>query len=154
VTPEEIREQVRRLDTTSVRQEQEAWGRVRELGVAAVPYLAEAYPSFRKWQGRASLVFHCTRHARVSEEAFRLGLLALADKAAQVRFRACSLLAYAQKQEALPRLEALLDHADPRTVADAKAAVDAITRRNHHYFVDRDHTGRAFWQVTEGDGCA
>jgi hypothetical protein len=105
VTPDEIREQVRRLDTSSVRQEQEAWGRLRELGLAVVPYLAEAYPSFRKWQGRASLVFHCIRHARVSDEAFRLGLLALSDKAAHVRYRACSLLAYAQRPEAMPRLE-------------------------------------------------
>jgi hypothetical protein len=151
MTPDEIREQVRRLDTTAVRQEEEAWGRLRELGASVVPYLAEGYPSFRRWQGRASLLFHCIRHARASEEAFRLGLLALADKATQVRHRACGLLAYSQRPEALPGLRALLDHADSRTVADAKAAIDAITHRNHHYFVDRDHSGRAFWQVNEGD---
>jgi hypothetical protein len=151
MTPDEIGEHVRRLDTTSARQEEEAWAHLRGLGVAVVPHLAESYPAFRKWQGRAALVFHCIRHARVSEEAFRLGVLALADKAAHVRYRACSLLAYSQREEAIPRLEALLDHPDPRTVADAKPAIDAIRRRNHHYFVDRDHTGRAFWQVNEAD---
>ena len=154
MTPDEIREQVRLLDTASVPQEQEAWAHLRDLGVTVVPYLAEGYPSFRKWQGRASLVFHCIRHARRSDEAFRLGLLALSDKAAQVRFRACGLLAYSQRPEALPRLKALLDHPDPRTVADAKSAVDAITHQNHHYFVDRNHSGRAFWQVGEGDARA
>jgi hypothetical protein len=119
--------------------------------VAVVPYLAEGYPSFRKWQGRASLVFHCIRHARLSDEALRLGLLALSDKAAQVRYRACGLLAYSQRLEAIPPLNALLAHPDARTVADARAAIDAITQRNHHYFVDRDHSGRSFWQVNEGD---
>lgn len=150
MTPAEIREHVGRLDTTSVPHELEAWEPLRDLGVAVVPYLAEAYRSFRKWQGRASLVFHAIRHARVSDDAFRLGLDALSDKSAQVRDRACGLLAYSQKAEAVAHLEPLLQHADARTVEDARAAIDAITHRNHHYFVDRNHSGRAFWQVGEG----
>lgn len=151
MTPAEIRERVRRLDTTSSREEQEAWNGLRELGAAVAPYLAEAYPSFRKWQGRASLVFHSIRYARVSDEAFRLGLDALADKATLVRYRACGLLAYSQRSEALPTLNALVGHHDSRTAEDARAAIDAITRRNHHYFVDRNHSGRSFWEVNEGD---
>jgi hypothetical protein len=151
LTPAEIREHVRRLDTTSVHQEQEAWERLRSLGAEVVPYLAEAYRSFRKWQGRVSLVFHSIRYARVSDDAFRLGLEALADKSAHVRYRACGLLAYSQRKEAISPLEPLLRHSDPRTVEDARAAIEAITHRNHHYFVDRDHSGRSRWQVNEGD---
>lgn len=151
MTPAEIREHVGQLDTALVRREQEAWDRLRDTGVAVVPYLAEAYPSFRKWQGRASLVFHCIRYARQSDDAFRLGLEALSDKSAQVRYRACGLLAYSQRAEAIARLRPLLEHTDARTVEDAKAAMDAIASRNHHYFVDRDHSGRSFWQVNEGD---
>jgi len=154
MTPAEIREHVGQLDTALVRREQEAWDRLRDVGVAVVPYLAEAYRSFRKWQGRASLVFHCIRYARQSDDAFRLGLAALSDKSAQVRYRACGLLAYSQRTDAIARLRPLLEHAEARTVGDAKAAIDAIARRNHHYFVDRDHTGRSFWQVNEGDGPA
>jgi hypothetical protein len=151
MTPAEIRARVARLDTTSVPEEAAAWAELRSLGVAVVPYLAEAYRAFRKAPGRAALVFHCIRHARVSDDAFRLGLEALADKATQVRYRACGLLAYALRREAVPHLTPLLQHADPHTVADAKAAIDAITQQNHHYFVDRAHTGRARWQVNEGD---
>jgi hypothetical protein len=151
MTPDEIRARVGRLDTTSVPAEAAAWAELRPLGAAVVPYLAEAYGAFRKSQGRAALVFHAIRYARVSDDAFRLGLAALADKATQVRHRACGLLAYALRREAVPRLTPLLQHADPRTAADAKAAIDAITHLNHHYFVDRAHTGRARWQVNEGD---
>jgi hypothetical protein len=151
MTPDEIRAQVSRLDTTSAAEEQQAWAQLRGIGAAVVPYLAAAYPSFRKWQGRASLVFHSIRYARESDDAFRLAVEALSDKAAQVRHRACGLLAYSQRKDAVPHLKPLLGHADARTVEDAKAAVDAITRRNHHFFVDRGHTGRAFWQVGEGE---
>jgi hypothetical protein len=45
----------------------------------------------------------------------------------------------------------LLRHSDADTVADAKAAIDAIRSRNHHYFVDRSHSGRSFWEVNSGD---
>ncbi|MCZ7648620.1 MAG: hypothetical protein M5U26_25730 [Planctomycetota bacterium] len=154
MTLAEIRAQVRLMDTPVTAQADEAWGQLRELGAEVVPYLVEAYPTFRKQQGRVALVFHAIRFARVCEDAYRLGLAALNDKAAQVRYRACGLLAYAQRPEALPALKALLSHPESRTVEDAKAAIDAIQRRNHHYFVDRNHTGRSFWRVNEGDGPA
>jgi hypothetical protein len=151
VTPTEIRALVRRLDTTSARDEEEAWAELRGLGVTVVPCLVEAYRTFKKAKGRVSLVFHATRHARTSEEAFRLGVEALSDKATLVRYRACGLVAYSQRPEALSHLKVLLAHPDARTVEDAKAAIDAISSRNHHYFVDRGHSGRSFWQVNEGD---
>ena len=43
-----------------------AWQRLRELGSAVAPYLLEAYPGARRWQGRTALVFHAIRFARVS----------------------------------------------------------------------------------------
>jgi hypothetical protein len=151
MTPAEIRALVRRLDATSARAEEEAWAQLRGLGVSIVPYLLEAYPVFRKANGRVSLVFHSIRYARTSDEAFRLGVQALSDKATLVRYRACGLLAYSQRPDAVPHLKALLTHADAHTVEDARAAIDAIASRNHHYFVDRGHSGRSFWQVDEGD---
>ena len=85
-----------------------------------------------------------------SEAAFRLGLAACGDKATLVRYRACGLLAYSLRADALPTLEAMLRHRDRRTAEDAAAAIDAIRSRNHHYFIDREHTGRIFWQVGDG----
>ncbi len=151
MTPTEIRELVLGLDTTSARDEEETWAQLRDLGVTVVPYLLEAYRTFRKAKGRVSLVFHAIRYARTSEEAFRLGIEALSDKATLVRYRACGLLAYSQRPDSIPHLKALLTHADARTAEDAKAAIDAISNGNHHYFVDRGHSGRSFWQVNEGD---
>ena len=52
------------------------------------------------------------------------------------------LLAYSLKDEALSHLEVLCAHKDPKTVEDARAAADAIVHKNHHYYVDRNHSGR------------
>jgi len=61
------------------------------------------------------------------------------------------LLAYSLRKDALAKLRPLLQHSDPRTREDARAAIDAIEKRNHHLYVDRDHSGRARWVVNEGD---
>jgi hypothetical protein len=151
LTPEQIRAAVKPLDTASTSAEELAWLELKPLGIAVVPYLAEAYASFKKWQGRTSLVFHSIRYARTSEEAFQLGLAALKDKSTVVRYRACGLLAYSLRQDALPSLAAACSHPDRKTAEDSIAAVDAIRNRNHHLFVDRSHSGSSFWVVNDGD---
>ncbi|NUM52338.1 MAG: hypothetical protein HUU46_01720 [Candidatus Hydrogenedentes bacterium] len=148
MTAEEIRKLVKRLDSSSNEECQEAWERLRDLGPAVVPYLLEAYRSFRKARGRVELVFHSIRYARTSEDAYQLGIIALSDKATLVRYRACMLLAYSLRRDAVPHLKTLLTHADAATVEDAKAAIDAIQSQNHNYFVDRTHTGRSFLSVS------
>lgn len=150
----EIRELVSALDTADPLAGEAAWSRLKPLGAALVPYLADFYPQARKWQGRAALVFHATRYARVSEAAFQLGLAALHDKSTVVRYRACGLCAYSLRHEALPALAALRDHKDAKTAEDARAAIDAIRRRNHHYFHDRTHSGHVFWEVNPEDSPA
>jgi len=154
MTPEEIELQVMKLDTSSARAREEAWQQLKPLGEAVVPYLAKAYPRFRKAQGRVSLVFHSIGYARASEEAFQLGVAALKDKATLVRYRACGLLAYSLRKDALPCLQGVSNHSDDKTAEDAHAAIDAIRRQNHHLFVDRDHSGRIEWVVNEGDRVA
>ena len=149
--PAEIESLVGRLDTKDARAGDDAWGQLGHLGEAVVPFLLAFYPRTRTWQGRTSLVFHSIRYARASEAAFQLGLLALADRSYMVRYRACGLLAYSLRRDALPALRPVAAHADQRTAADAAAAIDAIEHRNHNYFVDRDHSGRSFWTVNESD---
>jgi hypothetical protein len=151
MTPEEIRAAVQRLNAPTVAGEEQAWSELRGLGVAVVPYLREAYPRFKRWQGRVSLVFHSIRYGRVSEDAFRLGLEALNDRATVVRYRACALLAYSLRKDALFCLNQMLEHRDAKTAADAKAAIAAIKEQNHHLFVDRDRSGRMIWVVNEED---
>ena len=143
----EIASLVKQLDTHKRLEQEAVWEKLRPLRERVVPFLLGAYPTTRKWQGRVALVFYSIAYARTSEAAFRLGLAACEDKATLVRYRACGLLAYSLRDEALPALEALLRHRDGRTAEDAAAAVDAIRGRNHHYFIDRGHTGHIFWRV-------
>lgn len=151
MTSDEIREVIKQMDTPSASKGEQAWEQLRPLGADVVPYLLEAYCTFRKAQGRVALVFHCIRYARMSEDAYQLGIIALADKATLVRYRACGLLAYSQRPDAIPHLELLLDHTDKRTSEDAAAAINAIKCQNHNYFVDRTHSGQSFWHVNAGD---
>jgi hypothetical protein len=151
VADESILAAVRRLDTARSADGEAAWSVLRPLGGEVVPHLLGAFSTFRTWQGRTALVFHAIRYARGSESAFQIGLLGCRDRSYMVRYRACGLLAYSLRTDALPHLEPLLDHRDQRTVEDASAAIDAIRSHNHHYFVDRDHSGRCFWEVNESD---
>lgn len=151
MTPAEIRAIVQALDTTSVDAAERRWSELKPLGASVIPYLAEFYPRCKRWQGRTSLVFHSIRYARVSEEAFQLGIAALQDKATLVRYRACSLLAYSLRKDALPFLHRLRTHADSKTAADAAAAIRAIEANNHHLFVDRTESGHSFWVVNDDD---
>ena len=145
---------VGKLDTTRSLDEERAWEELRPLGERIVPYLEQAYPTMSRWQGRASLLFHSIPFARSSESAYRLGLAALHDRSFMVRYRACSLLAYSLRREAVPALKALLKHSDQRTVQDAEAAIAAIEEENHHLFVDRDRSGQVFWNVERREPAA
>ena len=152
--PELSDDEIRRLIGEIVgdsRAAEAAWQVLRELGPAVAPYLLEAYPAAKRWQARTALVFHAIRFARVSEAAYALGRRALEDKSYMVRYRACMVLAYALRADAIPALEALLQHPDTRTQEDAARALDAILHQNHHYFVDHTHSGRSFWVVNETD---
>jgi hypothetical protein len=147
----DIRRLVAALDTDDASKAEEVWGRLKPLGPKVLPYFLEAFPKTKKWKGRVHLVFHSVRFARTHPEAFQLGILGLSDKATLVRYRACGSLAYSLRKDALPHLEKLLGHPDKKTAEDAKAAIDAIKNKNHHYFIDRGHTDRSFWEVNEGD---
>jgi hypothetical protein len=146
-----IKELVKSLDTTSASDQEVAWAQLRPLGVDVVPFLADAYDSTKKAQGRMALTFHAIRYARISQSAFELGIRALNDKATLVRYRACGICAYSLRADAIPHLKELLKHLDAKTAQDAAAAIDAIKRKNHHYFVDRSHSGTSFWTVNSED---
>jgi hypothetical protein len=147
----QIHHALKMFDTASTSAHEVAWALLRPLGVGVVPFLAEYFPCTRKAQGRVALIFHAIRFARESQAAFDLGLLALNDKATLVRYRACGLCAYSLRKDAIPHLERLLGHADVKTADDARAAIDAIRQKNHHYFVDRSHSNSTFWEVNPED---
>ena len=124
---------------------------VLAAGPAVVELFLEQYPISRSWKQRASLMYHALRFARRSEAALELGVRGLADRSKEVRYRACLLLAYAQDPRALEPLRNNASHPNLATRADILAAIDAIESRNHHYFVDRDHSGMVFYRVNDDD---
>ncbi|MCC7705144.1 hypothetical protein IGS59_23140 [Janthinobacterium sp. GW460P] len=100
----QIRELVKKLDTTSALDQEAAWTQLRPLGIDIVPFLADAFDSTKKAQGRVALVFHAIRFACISQTAFELGIRALKDKATLVRYRACGICAYSLRADAIPHL--------------------------------------------------
>ncbi len=138
-----------RLDGSGSDEEWDAKDRLKqELGDKLPYYLLNKYRISRKWNVRISCVYHAIGYARRSKDAFTLGMEALGDRSRPVRYRACMLLAYSQNRDALPELWPTLKHKDQQTREDVKAAIDAIVNQNHHYFVDREHTGKVRLNVT------
>ena len=145
MTHDEIMALVMVLDNAKGGASDDSSEKLKSVGEDIVAYYLEAYPRFKKWQGRVELVYRATRYSRTRDDAYRLGILA--DKAAIVRYRACGLLAYSLRRDAIPFLETLLSHPTKDTAEHAAAAIAAIKHQNHNYFIDRSHTGRGFWVI-------
>src|SRR5262245_19017170 len=109
------------------------WQPLRDLGERPFPLFEQLFQQAKQKDVRRDIAYHAIRHARTCESAFRIGLAAIADRATIVRYRGCGVLAYSLRRDALPALRALLNHSDAKTVEDAKAAIDAIDSRNHHF---------------------
>jgi hypothetical protein len=126
-----------------------AWAAIAELRhrTDLPELLLGKYRQSRRWSERAACVYCALPYARESSVALELGLLALDDKSKQVRYRATMLLAYAQRREALGPLRKLLGQG--RSAEDASAAIDAIESKNHHYFVDREHSGMMTMNIVD-----
>lgn len=132
----------------------DAEGVLRELGGSRslLPFLIEAYPTFRKQQARATAVYFAIPYARSTfndESAFALVLLGLEDKAKMPRYWACRGAADAMRPEALPALNRLSNHADPETREWAQKAQRAIARKEAGEFVGAGV--KATWAGTTQD---
>jgi hypothetical protein len=142
VTPAQIRRLVSEYSLRSSYGSEPHFDEIASLGAAVVPYFLEAFPKSRRWQQRASFLYAANRHARRSKEAVALAVSALNDKSREVRYRACLLLACSLDESAIAALKAVSCHDDQQTREDVAAAIDAITSKNHNYFVDRTHSGK------------
>lgn len=146
-----VRDVLRRFDTPDSATREEAWKQLPP-GRLALPFLREAFPETRRMEARISMVYEATFFARVSEDAFQLGVLGSRDPSKHVRDRACGVLAYSLRRDALPVLRPLLRADDDVTREAAEGAVDAIKHQNHHLYWDREHPrGQTRWVVNRGD---
>lgn len=139
----QIEELLNRLDGSGSEGE---WLAVEELRKSLemdfAAYLLSRFRTARRWNVRSSCVYHATRYARESAEAVELGKEAIRDKSKVVRYRGCLLLAYSLRSDLLPELRSMLDEIPADTRDDILAAIDALENRNHHYFIDREHSGQ------------
>ncbi|WP_332801272.1 hypothetical protein [Sphingomonas sp. PB2P12] len=140
-----------RLDSKSCSQQEDAWIAIRSRGVVLIPEFKSAYARFKKSEGRAALVFYATSFARVSEDAFDLGRFALKDPSKLVRDRACGLLAYSLRADAVGPLTETVNDPALSVRQSAEAALLAIRTKNHHLFVDPTRSGKIFWVVNPQD---
>lgn len=143
---------VARLNSKREPERDQAWSELRPLGADVIPYLRAAYPDFTHGEGRVRLVYHALPYARVSEDAFQLGLAGLGDRSKVVRYRACALLAYSLRNDAIEPLRRLRGDPDWEVRQSCRAAEFAILEKNHHLFFDRRGDGRTAWQVNPEDG--
>jgi len=149
---EEIKKLVMQLGSSGkVLDEEKIWVKLKPVGEKIVYYFLEAYPKAKKMESRRAYMFHSIKYARTNKEALQLGILGLKDKSAIVRYRACQILAYSLKKEVLPFLEKALSHKDSKTIEDVKATINAIKKRNHHLFFDRDNSGKIKWFVRDAE---
>jgi HEAT repeat protein len=146
-----IRSLVASFDTRDNAARDAAWRQLRDLGERLLPFFEEFFGRAKRLEARRDIAFHCIRFARTNDAAFRIGLAAVNDRSTIVRYRGCCVLAYSLRRDALLALQTLLSHSDAKTVGDARAAIDAIQHKNHHYFIDREHTDQMFWDVCPGD---
>jgi len=104
-----------------------------------------AFSRIKNWAGRMHIMFWLQGRGRGDDRVIEVARRALRDRSRIVRNYACGTLAFALDLGSIPHLEELLTHKDESTRADAAAAIDAIRCGNHHYFADRNHTGKSFW---------
>ena len=128
------------------------WTLFQKHGVEPlIPCLLQAFPLVNRAPGRASLLFWLARYSRKYPQIVELAKTALNDRAYLVREHACSILAYSLRSDAISALAPLQSHKNGRTRADATAAIDAISSKNHHLYADRQHTGQSFWILNPED---
>jgi hypothetical protein len=146
---ENAREALARFDSPDQQVRDEAWSKLPD-GRALMPLLLDAYPRTRRMEARISMMYEATFFARVSEAAFQLGILGCRDRSKHVRDRACGVLAYSLRRDALPALRPLLRDPDPFTRSAAENAIRAIKRQSHSLYWGGS-PGDTVWVVNRGD---
>jgi hypothetical protein len=118
---------------------------------ALIPGLVTAFRRIKSWRGRNWILFELIRTARTHPEVVDLALVGLHDNAYFVRMQSACILANSLRRDVVSHLEKLLAHKDAKTRQYAEAAIDAIKHQNHHYLLDRQHTGNSSWIVNSED---
>ncbi len=150
---DEARAALRTADQSSGDLVEECWfsPALRPLEAELLPVVIEQYRSTYHWRARAALLHHVTGLAPTHDAAVELGVEALGDRAVEVRYRACGLLAYGAHPEAVEHLGRLARSDDGQTARYARAALEALAARDMAPFTALDAPRRRF-HFLPGDG--
>jgi HEAT repeat protein len=138
---DEILALIQALDQKTYGASEDQRERLVEVGPDFLPYALDMLPKLKNAHGRNALVYTAMKFSRVSDQAVQLGITAMKDRSYPVRYHAAMLLAVSLSHQALPALQLALTHKDPKTVADATAAINAIQSANHNLFLSRNGSG-------------
>jgi len=140
---DDLSEILKNIDGSGSDQEYKAIIELKKMNENLPILLLKKYKEAKKWGERAACVYHSISYARDFPEALQLGIIALTDKSKVVVYRACMLLAYSLKREALFALQNTKENITNEDILkDINAAIDAIENQNSNFFVDRDHSGK------------
>lgn len=112
-----------------------------------VDVYVDAFYKLRYSPGRREIAYWVGRYVILKDNVFELAKNGLRDRSYMVRHQCCTILAYAQKDEAILELEKYIDHRHTATREDIAAVIDSIKCKNQNYFVDRGHTGKFFFEM-------
>lgn len=101
----------------------------------------------RHWQSRAAQLYYSTGFARTRYDVVAFATEALKDKSIEVRYRACGLLAFAQRKRTIPKLQAVIENRNATTATYASAAIDAICQKTIEPFTALDTSKRNFYHL-------
>ncbi|MBN1801327.1 MAG: hypothetical protein JW891_07465 [Candidatus Lokiarchaeota archaeon] len=140
---EKINELIQKIDGSGSDSEWDAIEELRRICGDQLPqYLLDYFQRSSQWKVRVTCVYHAIRYARRNEFAITLGKVAIKDKSKIVRYRGCMLLAYSLRKDVIPFLRQALKEVPLNSREDVIATIDAIENENHHFFVDRNHSGK------------
>ena len=118
------------------------------LGSVLPTYLLPKFRREKHRTAREECLRLSLRCARDSEDAFLMALEGLKDRSWVVVHMACVLLAFSLRKDALPALRDLeRSGRSDKHRERARRAIDAIENQNHNYFIDTEHTGKAFLSI-------
>lgn len=113
------------------------------------PYLySKLFSGFSRYYGRLYCVYFSQRYTRIFESSSKIAEKGVHDRSKFVRYRSFRCLALNPSNDSLISLEKLdMNALSEDDVANARAAINAIRKKNHHLFLDRDESGRVFIRV-------
>jgi hypothetical protein len=116
-------------------------------------YIVRTFPHTKPASVRAAILSYLFGDSRHDRRVIDIAALALNDRSRNVRFNAYALLAYSGRSECISMLRLARANADTTDCIDIDAAMVALEKGNHTFFLDRRQLGRTKWEWGQSGFC-